>query len=58
MSIDSKESRETQYWINLLIQTDYIIITEPHVERLLQESNGLTKLLTSIVKTAQLNKNG
>jgi four helix bundle protein len=58
MSIASKESRETQYWINLLIQTDYLKITEPHVERLLQESNELAKLLTSIVKTAQLNKNG
>ncbi|WP_111640057.1 four helix bundle protein [Marinomonas shanghaiensis] len=53
MSVASKEAREAQYWINLLIKTDYLNITEPYVETLLVESSELTKLLTSIVKTSQ-----
>lgn len=56
MSIASKEARETQYWINLLIETDYLISKALHVESLQQESAELAKLLTSIVKTSQANK--
>ena len=56
MSIASKEARETQYWINLLIKTDYIDITEQHVITLMDASSELTKLLTSIVKTSQSKK--
>jgi len=53
MSIASKEARETEYWINLLISTDYLNPEQPHVTTLKQESTELSKLLTSIVKTAQ-----
>lgn len=56
MSIASKEARETQYWINLLIETNYLDITEQYVMTLLDESNELAKLLTSIVKTSQIKK--
>ena len=56
MSIASKEARETQYWINLLIETDYLNSKELYVETLQKESNELAKLLTSIVKTSQTNK--
>lgn len=56
LCIASKEARETQYWINLLIATDYLDVAEPHVETLSEESIQLTKLLTSIVKTSQSNK--
>mgnify|MGYP000666335382 CR=1 FL=1 len=56
MSIASKEARETQYWINLLIETDYLNSKALHVESLQQESAELAKLLTSIVKTSQANK--
>lgn len=53
MSIASKEARETQYWINLLIKTDYLDSKELYVQSLLEESNELAKLVTSIVKTTQ-----
>lgn len=59
MSIASKEARETQYWINLLIETDYLNSKELYVESLQKESNELAKLLTSIVKRHRLtNKYG
>lgn len=53
LCIASKEARETQYWINLLIATDYLDASELHVSTLLEESNQLAKLLTSIIKTSQ-----
>lgn len=53
MSIASKEARETQYWVKLLIKTDYLNINEPFVKSLNEQSIELTKLLTSIVKTSQ-----
>jgi four helix bundle protein len=53
MSIASKESRETNYWIRLL--KDSGILSEKQCESLLQESEELIKLLTSIVKTVQTN---
>jgi four helix bundle protein len=57
MSIASKEAQEAQYWIKLLIKTGYLDATERYVETLLDESNELAKLLTSIVKTSQLGNN-
>jgi|SRR5690554_801269 len=56
MSIASKEARETQYWINLLIETDYLNKQQPTVKSLQEQSYELTKLLTSIIKTAQAKK--
>lgn len=56
MSIASKEARETQYWINLLIKTDYLDLSNQHVNTLMKQSDELTKLLTSIVKTSQSKK--
>lgn len=56
MSIASKEARETQYWIKLLIETGYLKMKEPYVETLLEQSQELGKLLTSIVKTSQSKK--
>ena len=56
MSIASKEARETHYWIKLLIATDYLGVAESHVPILLEESNELTKLFTSIVKTSKFKK--
>jgi len=53
MSIASKEAREAQYWIKLLIEIDYLDITELNVKTLLEEIAELAKLLTSIVKTSQ-----
>lgn len=52
MSIASKEARESLYWIQLIesskfIEYDFSIIKE--------ESERLIRILTSIVKTTQLN---
>ena len=55
MSIASKEARETKYWIELLIKTDYLNIKEDYVKSLLDEINELIKIITSIVKTSKEN---
>lgn len=56
MSIASKEARETKYWLNLLCETNYLSKQQPHVASLLEQSEELIKILTSIVKSAQLRK--
>ena len=53
MSIASKEARETNYWISLLIATDYLSKEDRHTKSLLSEVEDLINLLTSIVKTSQ-----
>jgi len=54
MSISSKESRETKYWLRLLQESD---LTEIDVNFLLDDIEELIRILTSIVKTAQRNLN-
>jgi len=49
MSIASKEARETNYWLRLLKDSD--ILDEQQSTSILEESEELIKLLTSIVKT-------
>ena len=49
-----KEANETQYWINLLYDTEYI--SEPMHDSLLKDSKELVKLLVSITKTIKKNK--
>ncbi len=58
MSIASKEARESKYWIDLLIKTDYLNINETHVRSLLNDIEEIVKLLTSIVKSSQENEIG
>ena len=53
MSISSKEARESKYWIDLLIKTDYLDINESHVQSILKDIEEIIKLLTSIIKTSQ-----
>jgi four helix bundle protein len=53
MSIASKEARETHYWIRLLTDSDYI--DKETAKSLLNDCDELIRLLTAIVKTAQLN---
>ena len=55
MSIASKEARETKYWLLLLCETKYIDKTRPHVISLLEQSEELIKILTTIVKNTQKN---
>ena len=56
MSISSKEARESKYWIELLIKTDYLNIDDKHTKSLLNDIEEIVKLLTSIVKSSQGNK--
>ena len=51
MAIASKEARETNYWLRLL--KDSGILSQEQCGPLLQESEELIKILTSIVKTVQ-----
>jgi len=53
MAIASKEARESKYWIDLLIKTDYLEADSKHTKSLLSEIEEIVKLLTSIVKTSQ-----
>ena len=54
MSIASKEARETKYWIELLISTDYLKDKESYVESLKFEIDEIVKLLSSIVKSMKV----
>jgi len=53
MSIASKEARETHYWLRLIRDSKTISKTE--VDPLLAESESITNILTSIVKTTGIN---
>jgi four helix bundle protein len=48
VSIALKEARETHYWLRLLVATD--IVAENQLASLLDESNQLVAILTTIVK--------
>lgn len=49
LMIALKEANETQYWINLLYDTDYI--SKQMYESLLKDNKELVSLLVSITKT-------
>ena len=53
MAIASKEGRESKYWIELLIKTNYFAAHSKHTKSLLNEIEEIVKLLTSIVKSSQ-----
>ena len=55
MSIAAKEAREANYWIKLLIATDYLNKKEKYVISLQNDIEEIIKILTSIVKTTQEN---
>jgi four helix bundle protein len=44
MSISSKEARESKYWIELLIKTDYLNINDEHTKSLLGDIEEIVKL--------------
>ena len=52
MSIASKEARETLYWIQLLKETELVNF---NFDVLKQKCEEIVRILTSIVKTSQLN---
>ncbi len=53
LSIASKEARETEYWLRLLADSQYIDKSKPSTLLLFTEVESLIKLLTSIIKTSQ-----
>lgn len=54
MYISCKEAREANYWIRLLIKTE--ILPENQLTSLLDESNQLVAILTTITKSSRANK--
>ncbi|MCL2862449.1 MAG: four helix bundle protein [Firmicutes bacterium] len=52
MNIALKEASETEYWLELLFETNYI--EKEHFESIYKDCSELNKLLISIIKT--LNK--
>ncbi|ARV06816.1 four helix bundle protein [Polaribacter sp. SA4-10] len=52
MSISSKEARETKYWLRLLKESE---LTHLDVGSLILDIHELIRILTSIVKTSQIN---
>jgi len=53
MSIASKEARESKYWIKLLIKTDYLDRDNIYTKSLVNDTEEMVKLLTSIVKSSK-----
>lgn len=53
MSISLKEANETEYWLTLLMKTDYITPTQ--FQSMNENCNELIALLTKITKTAKQN---
>lgn len=49
MAIASKEARETNYWLRLL--RDAKIVNNQKIQQLIDDSDELIRILTSIVKT-------
>ena len=57
MSISAKEALETRYWLNLLIDSNYISKEKEKTQKLLDEIESIIKILTKIIKTSQKEKN-
>ena len=54
MSIALKEASETEYWLELLRDTDYL--SEDEYERVQRDCGEVARLLISIVKTSRKNR--
>lgn len=52
ISIACKEARETHYWLRLLAATE--VFPAPRLSELIDESNQLVAILTSVVKNSKL----
>lgn len=55
MNISLKEAQETEYWLRLLFETDYL--AEKEFNSIYDDSVELLKMLTAIVKTSRQNEN-
>ena len=52
MSIALKEASETEYWLELLFETEYL--SEAQYTSIIADCKELVKLLTAIVKTSRV----
>ena len=55
MSIASKEARESHYWLRIL--RDSKIVASKEIDSMIEDSEEILRLLTSIVKTSQSAQN-
>ena len=55
LSISLKESNETEYWLELLYETDYI--DEQLFQSLISDNKQITATLIKIIKTSKSRKN-
>ena len=53
MNLALKEAYETEYWLEILHETDYI--TDAEFKSIYADCNELARLLTAIVKTSRIN---
>lgn len=53
LNIALKEANETEYWLELLIKTEYI--TNEQYESINNDSIEINKILISIIKTTKIN---
>ena len=51
LSISQKEANETQYWLSLLLKTEYISLVQ--YESMLQDCEEIRKMLISIIITTK-----
>ena len=54
LSISLKEATETEYWLELLFETEYI--DKEQAEKLLNDIREIIKMLNSILKTSRQNQ--
>ena len=52
MNISKKEARESRYWLRLMLDSQ--LSSKISANKLLDDANELTKILTAIVKTAKI----
>ncbi len=55
LEIALKESDETEYWLEILYETNYI--NKEEFDSMVAENKELTAMLTSIIKTTKTNNN-
>ncbi len=58
MAIASKEARESFYWLELLVASDYLNSAEERCVILQNQCQELIRLITSIVKSSQASLKG
>lgn len=56
MEIALKEARETEYWLEILIESE--VVEKPKFEQLLKEANEIVKILIASTRTIKEKLNG